>query len=313
MLAPTAIGGQDAQAVAGRGHANGPVLDERPICDRGGRTNTDLERRLVPHAGVGAAVEVQEDPDVGRLLQVELLDLDVAVPGSRLPVDAVEAVARRPRPHGGRQWSRLERPLGSGVAALQPGRRQLPEWQPLDARIDDQRDPLPDRRRRLEEPEGIAGPDLERLDPEVAAARQRCADQPRPLASWGERQRPTGQPARQAGRVVDLEPELRPAARVPQRVRDAQLVPDLAVELAHGVPRLEVRQAEAREDVTAADDQDGEVDEVEEERDRGRECGDDQHRGDDEQLQAADHVNPAIARSLAVARSSGRRVADGRP
>ena len=50
------------------------------------------------------------------------------------------------------------------------GRRQ--RGQRLDPRIDHDRDPLPDRRRRLEEAERVAGPDVERLDPEVAAPRR---------------------------------------------------------------------------------------------------------------------------------------------
>ena len=63
----------------------------------------------------------------------------------------------------------------------------------------------------------------------------------------------------------------------------------MAVELADRVARLEVGQAEADEDIRAADHQDGEVEQVEQERFGRREGGDHEHDGDDKQLELADH------------------------
>ena len=79
------------------------------------RPDGDLDRRLVAAPGLDRALEVEDDPRVGGLLELELLDLDVAVARGRLPVDPVEAVARRPRPDGRGERRRLERPLGDGV------------------------------------------------------------------------------------------------------------------------------------------------------------------------------------------------------
>src|SRR5216110_2580125 len=100
------------------------------------------------------------------------------------------------------------------MAALDAGRGQTPERQLLDPRVDDDRNSLPDRGRRLEEAERVAGPDLERLDPEVAAPDERSADEPRPLRARAERDRSSGQASRQGRGIVDLEPGLRDAAHV---------------------------------------------------------------------------------------------------
>ena len=82
---------------------------------------------------------------------------------------------------------------------LAAGRRH--ERERLEPRVDDDRDALADRRRRLEEAERVAGPDVQRLDPEVAAPRQRRPDEPRPLAP---RPRVIARPGRPPGSVVGL-------------------------------------------------------------------------------------------------------------
>ena len=69
-----------------------------------------------PLPGLHPPLEVEEDPDVGGLLEVELLDLDLAVAGGRLPVDPVEAVARGVRPDG-----RRERASSGGCARAPSG------------------------------------------------------------------------------------------------------------------------------------------------------------------------------------------------
>ena len=82
----------------------------------------------------------------------------------------------------------------------------------------------------------------------------------------------------------------------------------MAVELADGVPGLEIGQAEADKDVRTADDQDRQVQEVEQERERGRERRDHQDHGGDEQLELADHrADPACRfdRGLGVRRRGG--------
>ena len=112
-----------------------------------------------------------------------------------------------------------------------------------------------------------------------------------------ERDGPARQGARQRRRVVDLEPELRQPAAVAERVGDPHPVADVAVELADRVAGLEVGQAQADEDVRAADDEDREVEQVEEERPAGRERGDDEEGGDEQELEPADHAF-GLARSI---------------
>ena len=180
-------------------HADGPVLEEAAVGDRGGRPDRHFDGGLVALAGLHPPVEVEEDPDVGGLLQVELLDLDLAVAGRRLPVDPVEAVARRVGPDGRRERGRLERPFGRRVAALDaspPAGATAAAARPAGRRR--AVSALADRRRRLEEPERIAGPDLERLDPEVAAASQRRLARPT-TARRANRARAPGRPGRRAG------------------------------------------------------------------------------------------------------------------
>ena len=76
-----------------------------------------------------------------------------------------------------------------------------------------------------------------------------AADEPRALRPAAEAIARPGSAAGQRRRVVDLEPQLRNAAGVAQRVGHAQPVPDVAVELAHRVSRLEIGQAEPGQNV----------------------------------------------------------------
>ena len=134
----------------------------------------------------------------------------------------------------------------------------------------------------------------------VSAAGHRHADQPRAFATAPQADGAARQRARQRRRVVDLEPDLGDAAPVTQGVGDPQLVADVAVELAHRIACLEVRQAHPHEDVTPADHQDRQVQQVEQEREPGRERGDDEDRRDNEDLQAADHaIRPPGSRLVA--------------
>ena len=291
VLAAAPVGRQERGPAGVHGEADRPVLGDRLVRD--GRRDPDgrLGRRFIAAAAADAPLQVEDDPGVRGLFQVELLDLELAVARRRLPVDPVHRVARGIRPDRCRERRRLERPLGRRVAALQDRRGQAPGRDRFESRVDDDRDALADGGRRLEEAERIAGPDVERLDPEVPAPRERHADEPRALTPPPERDGPARQGAWQGRRVVDLEPELREPAAVAERVGDPHPVADMAVQLADRVPGLEVGQAQADQDVGAADDQDREVEQVEEVRKPGRERRDDEEGGDEQQLEPADHAS----------------------
>ena len=239
-LARAAVRRQHGEPVAADRQPHGTVLAQRLVGDRGRGPDRDLGRGVVAGPRLHRGVEVQEDPGVGGLLEVELLDLDLAEARGRAPVDPVHGVAGRVRAHRGGERRGLERALRRGVGALDAGRWQPPQWQGLDARVDHQRDPLPHPGRGLEEAEGIARSDLERLDAVVPAPLEDRPDQPGPLPAAAERERPPRQPARERGGVVDLEPRLDQPAGVPQRVGDPQPIADVRAQLADRVPGLEV-------------------------------------------------------------------------
>ena len=183
VLAAAAVGRQVRRPAGVDGHPDRAVLLDGLVRDGRRGPDRDLGRGVLAAPGLDAALEVEDDPRVGGLLQLELLDLDVAVAGGGLPVDAVHAVARGVWPDRRRERGRLQRPLRGGVAALEAGCRQLPHRQRLQPGVDHDADPLPDRGRGLEEPERVAGPDVQRFDAEMAAPGQRSPDEPGPLAA----------------------------------------------------------------------------------------------------------------------------------
>ena len=265
-----------------------------------------------------AALEVEDDPRVGGLLEVELLDLDLAVAGGRLPVDPVHRVAGRVRPDGrrhaassggsapGEAWLPSRRPpAGASAAAARAAGRPRP-------RSPARPSPTP-RRSRTGRRSGCAAARSGNGRGATSGARMSHDRSVRPP----QRDRPARQPAGQRRRVVDLEPQLRDPAGVAQRVGHAHPVADMAVQLADRVARLEIGQAEPDQDVRAADDQDREVEQVEQERQRRREGRDDEDDGDDEQLELADHRSAptaSVAWSIRLGarrrrRSRGRRCA----
>ena len=227
------------------------------------------------------------------------------------PVRAVDGQWIRLKPSPG-AYGRMV--VASGVVCwVRTGVERLPSrltaWRRqrgnrLDPRIDDDGHAVADGRVRLEEAERVAGPDLERVDPEVAAAPQRHVGDPGALASRAERDRPAGQRHGQRGRVVDLQPELREPARAAQRVGRPELVADVRLELVHGVPGLEVGQADARDEVAPAQHEEAEVDEVEEEGRAGAERATTRAVDDDQERQAAeeDHGQPRCCATGAPAR-----------
>ena len=119
VLATAAVGRQERRPADVDRHPDGAVLLEGLVRDRGRRPDRRLDRRFVAAPGLDPALEVEDDPRIGGLLEVEFLDLDLAVPRGRLPVDPVHAVARRVRPDRRGQRRRLERADRRDVAALE--------------------------------------------------------------------------------------------------------------------------------------------------------------------------------------------------
>src|SRR4029079_4132238 len=93
VRAAAPVGLQLGEAMGVDGHAHRAVLDQGLVGDRGGDAHGELDRTVVSPGALDRALEVEHDPAVGRLLEVELLDLDIAVARGRLPVYAISDVA----------------------------------------------------------------------------------------------------------------------------------------------------------------------------------------------------------------------------
>ena len=128
-LAGAPVGRQDGHPVGVDGEADGAVLADRLVRDGRGGPDRDLSGGPVAGARLERRVQVQEDPGVGGLLEVELLDLDLAQARRAPPVDPVHRVARGVRPHARRERRGLEGPLGRRVRPLDVGRWQAPQRQ----------------------------------------------------------------------------------------------------------------------------------------------------------------------------------------
>jgi hypothetical protein len=202
------------------------------------------------------------------------------------------------RPDRRGQRRRLLGPDRRRAAPFQAEGLEAPARDGLDPRVDDQRQAVADRRARLEEAERIPGPDLERIDPEVATAPQRHLGDPRALTVRAQRDGAAGERHGQRGWIVDLQPELRDPARAAQGVGGPEHLTDVRLELVHGVPGLEVGEAEARHEVAPAQHSEPEVDQEEEEGGARAEGRHDEGRRDDQEWQAAeqDHGTPSARR-----------------
>src|SRR3990170_1996914 len=284
--------------------AHGAVLEHGLGGQRRGGAHARLERGLVTLAGLHAAIEVEVDPQVGRLLEIELLDLKLLVTGRALPVDAVVGVARCVGADGGDERRGLRRALGGRAGALQRACREAPAWQRLDPGIDRHARPAPHHRRGLEQPERIPGADDQRVDAEVAARDERHACRPGSLRAGTQDQRPTRQRHGQRGGVEGLQPELGEAAGVADRVGHPPRLSDLAVEPVERVTGLQVGQPEAGHQVAAAHHEQAQVEEEEEEVGAGRECGDDQRPAEHDGRQPSQHgARPAAQAGRTLGRS----------
>ena len=81
ILPGAAIRRQRLDVRAGRSQGDIAIFDERVSGYRRRQTDTIFERRFVALASVPAALQVEEDPHVGGLLEVELLDLQLVLAG----------------------------------------------------------------------------------------------------------------------------------------------------------------------------------------------------------------------------------------
>ena len=236
---------------------DGAVLEQRLVGDRRGGPDGDLDGRLVAAARPG--------PRRSRSRKIQASA--VCSSSNSLtwisPWRAVDfqwiRLKRRPGRTAGRSsraaWSgasaraprgcpRCSRPAGATAAAARPaGRRRRSTPWPTEADASKNPNGSPVR---------IWSGSIRKWPRRVSGART-SHDR---SAARAERDRPARQPAGQRRRVVDLEPGLRDAARVAQRVGDLEPVADVAGQLVDRVAGLEVGQAEAGQDVRAADDED---------------------------------------------------------
>ena len=188
-LAGAAVGRQDRQPVAAGGHARRRGSRRAPCrrsTPRRGRATSVVDRS--PLARLDGRVEVEEDPGVGRLLEVELLDLDLA----RSARSSASGCGSSSRP--ARTAGRSSRAASSGACA--PAWRGRPRCWPVAgataaARRRAGRRPASRPARppadASKNPNGSPVRIMQRLDPEVAAPHERRAHEPRALLAAAQR------------------------------------------------------------------------------------------------------------------------------
>ncbi len=123
-LADAAVDGDDGPAQADGLHAHAAAIGEGVAGASGSRDARRRSRRWRSRRMPTwtPRCEVEEDPQVGRGLDVELLDLQLLVTGARAPVDAIEGVARGVGTH-----ARHDRREHAGPARP---RADAPRWPP---------------------------------------------------------------------------------------------------------------------------------------------------------------------------------------
>ena len=260
------------------------VLDDGVVGDRGGRAKGFLHGRNIALARLDRSLKVDEQPHIGRLLEVELFDLDLPAPGGAAPVNSIEAVARSVGPNGRRQRSRLQRPLWGRMTALEVRVWQLPARQRHDAREHSYDRGAADGRGGFEEAERIAGPNDHRLDPIGSSPRQRNDRYPGSLGPGTKSECAPRHWNGQVRRVVDLQPGLGQPARVGDAVGRSKIFADVGLSMIDAIAGLQIGQTVTCQHVASADRQQPKVDDVEQELQAARERGNQQHHGHEQEL-----------------------------
>ena len=182
--------------------------------------DSGLDRRRVIEPNVDRPVQVEVDPQVRRPLDLELLDLQLAMAGAGPPMDAVEAVRRDVRPDARDQGRRLDGSFRARRRALGHRGWQLQQRQWFHARRDHHGRARSHGRIRLEQAQRVTRADDHGVDPMVAAARERHRYRPAPLLAAAQAQGTTRDPDRHRRRIVDVQPQFGQMAPVPDRVAD---------------------------------------------------------------------------------------------
>ncbi len=294
----------DLQPARADGDPDRAVVGERPNGDRGGRRDRGLDRCRLPHPGVRGTLEVEHDPQVGSLLEVELLDLELAVAGAREPMHAADRVAVDVGPDRADERRGRLPALAARRGAVDRRRRHAPQRQRHHLREDHDAGRLAHHHLGREEAERITGAHLEGAEPVGAAAQQRHLGHPLPARVGGHTDRAPGERRRQVRFVAQLDPWLRPAGPVVNAVDALEHLPDMRPRIEDVVAGAHAAQPVARVEPRPQDQEREEVDEEEEEVDPGREGGHDEHRGREEESELMSHRGQVPA---AVGRFSRRR------
>ena len=89
----TPAGWDEGWRAAGTGQPDGAAFGQHGIDEGRGEDHRILLRRVRPLTDMHAGVQVQDDPDIARRLQVKLLDVELVVFGAERPVDSAQLVA----------------------------------------------------------------------------------------------------------------------------------------------------------------------------------------------------------------------------
>src|SRR6266542_1401435 len=308
LLRP-AVGVQDLRPHAARDEPAVAVLVQGLGHDRGGHRDGALLGGRLTLPAVPVPLEVEIDPEVGRLVELELLDLQHPMAHRRRPMDPVHRVAGLVLTDAHDHGSRLERPLAGEDVALEERSGQLPERQRQDLRIHEDERLGRHAFDRLEETEGIAGPKDDRAEMEPAAAQGPHDDLPAAGRAAHDREHAARERLGPVRPLGDLEPELPQAVRVHERVAQLDLVAEVSVGLAEAPRDAEALERQPRGDPHRGADEEHEVREVAEELDAARDGRDEKPEPEDREVPGAHALRPAAPRASQPppARSRGPR------
>src|SRR5439155_5653922 len=186
---------EDLGARAAGDESDIAMLIQRFAHDRCRDRDRALFGRVLTLAAMPVTLEVEVDPEVGGLVELELLHVEGAMPDRRRPVDAVHRVARAVLADAHDHRRRLERSPTGEDAALEDrtGKAPVREWR--DAGIDEEQRLGRDARFAREQAERIARAKCDRAEL-VAAATDRLREH-LPLAglpATADREHATRQP-----------------------------------------------------------------------------------------------------------------------
>ena len=280
QLPVRAVGGNRLQMRAGGDQPDVAALLQEAARERCGDGHRVLLGRVEPgfcrplaavvrrpvHRSRGGAVrdvvQIEDDPDVGGWILVELLDHQPAEARGGRPGDAIEAVARRVVADAGDVGRHVGCAAFQGAAAGEGALRNAGFSQLDHGRIDDHLGRFPELEPAGEDAQRVARPELDRTEVVAPAAHADRARIPFHGRATGNGDDAAGIMTRKCRTIHQLDPELAQTAGVSHRQGLAQRLPDLRTIGAGLAHDRDPAQAQLRPDPGGSQDDEQRDDQV---------------------------------------------------